>query len=386
MSTSTSSSAPAPRGMPPRRRLAVATAAVLAATMLVVGLVSAGHLGSSPAEAQAGGECVTASNVDHVAAGRATRFLLSAFAAGSNDYLGLVFASTTLRQDGPDLWSRVASCGPSTTSPPSTGPTTTAPPGDRVPLTQRYASMYETDSRIPGHTVYRPTNLAEVRDPMPIVVWGNGACSANGTWFQEFLLPLAAHGVLVVASGTPNGSGQTTPDMLVDAIDWAVGENGRAGSKYLGKLDTSAVAAMGQSCGGLEAMGASSDPRVGSTVLWNSGIFPSGGLGGVDKSALNRLHAPVAWFTGGQSDIAYANAVDDYQRVPSRVPAVLGHYDDVGHTGLFVDPEVERHIVGVAAQWLDATLFDNPTARSQFVGSSCGLCQGTAWNMQSKNW
>jgi hypothetical protein len=143
---------------------------------------------------------------------------------------------------------------------------------------------------------------------------------------------------------------------------------------------------MGQSCGGLEAMGASSDPRVASTVLWNSGIFSSGGLGGVDKTALTRLHAPVAWFTGGVSDIAYANAVDDYGRVPSRIPAVIGHYGNVGHTGLFADPEVEREIVGVAAQWLDATLFGNPTARSQFVGPNCGLCSGTEWVMQSTNW
>ena len=245
--------------------------------------------------------------------------------------------------------------------------------------------MFETDSGIPGHTVYRPTNLAEVADPMPIVVWGNGACRADGTWFQEFRQPLSAHGVLVIASGLPGGSGTTDSDMLIDAIDWAVAENGRAGSKYFGRLDTDAITAMGQSCGGLEAIDASSDPRVASTVLWNSGIFATGGIGGVDKSALNELHAPVGWFTGGTSDIAYSNAVDDYQRVPSDIPAVLGHYDNLGHTGLFTDPDVERHIVGVAAQWLDATLFDN-AARAQFVGSDCGLCSGTEWNMQSKNW
>jgi hypothetical protein len=125
---------------------------------------------------------------------------------------------------------------------------------------------------------------------------------------------------------------------------------------------------------------------VASTVLWNSGIFPSGGLGGVDKTALNRLHAPVAWFTGGTSDIAYSNAVDDYRRVPAGVPAVIGHYGNVGHMGLFTDPAVEREIVGVAAQWLDATLFGNAAARRQFVGSGCGLCSGTEWVMQSKGW
>jgi hypothetical protein len=278
----------------------------------------------------------------------------------------------------------VEACQPGTTT--TTRPGDPGDPGDRPPLTPQYQAMYETDPGLRGHTVYRPRDLAAVSEPMPIVVWGNGACSANGTWFQEFLTPLSGYGVLVIASGTPNGSGSTTGDMLIDAIDWAVAENTRAGSKYFGKLDTGAVAAMGQSCGGLEAMGASSDPRVASTVLWNSGIFPSGGLGGVDKSALNRLHAPIAWFTGGPSDIAYGNAVDDYQRVPSSVPSVMGHYDNAGHFNLFADPEIERHIVTVAADWLDATLFDNAEARSQFVGASCGLCSGTEWDMQSKNW
>ena len=246
--------------------------------------------------------------------------------------------------------------------------------------------MYETDARLDGHTIYRPQNLAAVADLMPVVVWGNGACRADGTWFQEFLQPLAAHGVLVIASGEPGGSGSTTSDMLIDAIDFAEAENSRAGGKYQGKLDIANITAMGQSCGGLEAIDASSDPRVDSTILWNSGIFASGGIGGVGKEALNELHGPVAWLNGGPSDIAYSNALDDYQRVPSRVPSVFGAYGDVGHMAMFTNAAIEREIIGVAALWLDATLYDNAAARSQFVGTNCGLCSGTEWEMQSKNW
>ena len=103
-----------------------------------------------------------------------------------------------------------------TTSSTTTGPTT--PPGSRPPLSPRYTGVFETDSGLAGHTIYRPSNLAAVADDMPIVVWGNGACSGNGTWFQEFLTPLSAHGVLVIASGTPNGSGSTNSQMMLDAI------------------------------------------------------------------------------------------------------------------------------------------------------------------------
>jgi hypothetical protein len=376
MSTSQPSARPRPPRLGARRLIVVLTALAALAVAVTAGLPS------PSADAQVG-DCVTARNSAHLQAGRATRAVLVYRAVGSGDSLGTSSLTTTsLVEQSAGSWTRVTSCPPpgtTTTAPPGT--TTTTTPGTRPPLEQRYTALFETDTRLANHTVYRPQNLNAVTHDMPIVVWGNGACRADGTWFQEFLTPLAAHGVLVVASGNPGGSGTTNLQMLIDAIDWAVAENGRAGSKYQGRLDTNAVVAMGQSCGGIEAINASSDPRVRSTVLWNSGIFSTG-----DKSALQRLHGPTAWFTGGQSDIAYANAVDDYGRVLSRVPAVLGHYGNVGHLNLFADPEIERHIVTVAADWLDATLYGNATARRQFVGSGCGLCSGTPWVIQSKNW
>jgi len=360
------------------RRTIVALAVVASAAAAVTGFPS------PSADAQVG-DCVTARNSEHLQAGRATRPLLVHRAVGSGDSLGTSsLATTSLVEQSAGSWTRVTSCPPAgttTTAPPGSTTTTTTPGGGRPPLEQRYTATFETDTRLPNHTVYRPQNLAAVTDDMPIVVWGNGACRADGTWFQEFLTPLAAHGVLVIANGDPGGSGTTTSQMLIESIDWAVAENSRSGSKYQGRLDTSAITAMGQSCGGIEAIDASRDSRVRSTVLWNSGIFSTG-----DKTALQRLHGPTAWFTGGQSDIAYGNAVDDYGRVPSRVPAVLGHYGNVGHLDLFADPEIERHIVTVAADWLDATLYGNAAARRQFVGSGCGLCSGTPWVMQSKNW
>jgi hypothetical protein len=369
-----STSQPSARRARLRLRRTIVALAVVA--LVMVGAVTG--FPSPSAEAQVG-DCVTARNSEHLQAGRATRPILIYRAVGSGDSLGTSGITTTsLVEQSDGSWTRVASCPPPGTT---TTSTTTPGGGGRPPLEQRYTAIFETDTRLPNHTVYRPQNLAAVTDDMPIVVWGNGACRADGTWFQEFLTPLAAHGVLVIANGNPGGSGTTTSQMLIDAMDWAVAENSRSGSKYQGRLDTGAITAMGQSCGGIEAIDASRDARVRSTVLWNSGIFSSG-----DKTALQRLHGPTAWFTGGQSDIAYGNAVDDYGQVSSRVPAVLGHYGNVGHLNLFADPAIERHIVTVAADWLDATLYGNAAARRQFVGSGCGLCSGTPWVMQSKNW
>jgi pimeloyl-ACP methyl ester carboxylesterase len=374
-----------PSPAPTWRRL---TVSIAVAALALAALAASPTIAGDVAGAQSS-TCIEAGNRAHVDAGRATRLIFTVRAVGSNDYLGSIFATTTLQQTAPGVWTRVTSCAPgstTTTTTPGSTTSTTQGPGERPPLSQRYTAIYEEDARLSGHTVYRPQNLSAVTESMPIVVWGNGACRADGTWFQEFLQPLAAHGVLVIASGRPGGSGSTTSDMLIDAIDFAVAENSRIGSQYRGRLDVDNITAMGQSCGGLEAIDASRDPRVDSTILWNSGIFASGGVGGVGKDALTRLHGPVAWLNGGPSDIAYANALDDYQRVPSSVPAVFGAYGDVGHMAMFTDPAIEREIIGVAADWLDATLYDNATARAQFVGANCGLCSGTEWAMQSKNW
>jgi hypothetical protein len=373
---------------PPTWRVLLVAALALCLAAAALAAMPAGSADAAPEAPSQAQQCIEATNRAHVEAGRATRRVLTVRAVGSNDHLGSIYGSSTLEQTAPGRWSRVERCAPgtTTTTAPGSSTTTTEGPGDRPPLTERYTAVHETDSRLPGHTVYRPQNLGAVSDPMPIVVWGNGACRADGTMFREFLQPLAAHGVLVIASGRPGGSGSTNADMLIDAIDFAVAENGRQGSQYQGRLDVDSISAMGQSCGGLEAIDASRDPRVGSTILWNSGIFTSGGIGGVGKDALNRLHSPVAWLNGGPSDIAYSNAVDDYERVPNSVPAVFGAYGNVGHSAMFTNPAIEREIIGVAADWLDATLYDDATARAQFVGPNCGLCSGTEWAMRSKNW
>jgi hypothetical protein len=56
------------------------------------------------------GACETATNSAHVQAGRATSWLIFAWAEGSNNYLGSTFATTSLREDPAGTWSMVDSC------------------------------------------------------------------------------------------------------------------------------------------------------------------------------------------------------------------------------------------------------------------------------------
>ncbi|WP_328459284.1 alpha/beta hydrolase [Actinoplanes sp. NBC_00393] len=247
-----------------------------------------------------------------------------------------------------------------------------AAPGGSGP----YAADYETTIRLYNHTIYRPDTLPA--GLLPIVVWGNGACRADGTWFENILKEFASHGFLVIANGRPGGTGSTDADMLIDAIDWAIAENTRLASRYRGKIDTTKVAVMGQSCGGLEAVEASADSRVDTSVFWNSGL-----LSDRNNAQLTRLHAPVAYFTGGPDDIAYPNAVDDYGRLPAGLPAFLGHLP-VGHYGTFAETNGGEY-GRVGSAWLRWQLKGDQSARALFTGPNCGLCSGTRWTVTSKN-
>lgn len=261
-----------------------------------------------------------------------------------------------------------------------------APATGTTPAIERsYPTIVEGAPGLPTHTIYRPADLDAVAGTLPIVAWGNGGCLNAGRAFRAFLEPLAAHGFLILSSGPPEpAAGTTTPQLLRDAIDWAVAENERAESKYAGKLDSGRVAVMGASCGGLEAMAASADPRVRSTVLWNSGIGVDGGVV-VGKDALGRLHAPIAWVTGGPSDFASPYAEDDYARVSDRVPSLLGHFGDFGHYGLLLGgAEPLDEMVRFATLWLDFTLNGNAAAGREVVGAGCGLCSDPRWVLTSK--
>jgi hypothetical protein len=204
-----------------------------------------------------------------------------------------------------------------------------APPG-----TGPMPSVMEVDPTLPAHTVYRPEKMESVpKASLPIVAFGNGGCVDDGGGFRELLGELASHGFLAIALGTPKvwppplppkrafdaKPGQppgpppgrppggipppaTKAADLIAAIDWAIAQNKLPGSRYFGRLDTAHIAVMGQSCGGLQALEISSEPRISTTVVLNSGIFNKDfpGIPGVTikKDALSRLHAPVVYLLG----------------------------------------------------------------------------------------
>jgi dienelactone hydrolase len=276
--------------------------------------------------------------------------------------------------------------------------------------TGAYPAVAEVKADLPDHTLYRPSALPSGR--MPIVIWGNGGCADNGLSASHFLREVASHGYLVVAAGHArterpvgpapallpppakpvvfNGPGagrdETRTRDVLAGLDWALAENRRRGSSLSGKLDPKRVAVMGHSCGGLQAIDAAADRRIRTAVIFNSGIYKRDtsiqrdGIA-LDKSALRKLHTPVAYINGGLTDIAYGASVDDFAQI-DRLPAFYASLP-VGHGGTFGTTNGGEY-AQLAVAWLDWQLRGDRKASRWFIGADCRLCTDTRWTVDRK--
>ena len=275
------------------------------------------------------------------------------------------------------------------------------------PGTGRFPAMKEEVASLPKHVVYRPADLTALGgQKLGVVAWGNGGCSNDGASSRFHLLEIASHGYLVIASGQilsgpgappaqPRAAAQpgqpqpprTLPADLTDALDWALAENQRPGSPYYGRIDAAQVALSGWSCGGLQALRVANDARVRTVVMHNTGVLnggPSTTIPGMDvtKDALANFHTPVIYILGGPPDIAYANGMDDFERL-GHVPVAVANLP-VGHGGTFQEPNGGA-AASVAVSWLDWQLRGDTAAAQRFVGDDCGLCGDSSWTLQRKN-
>jgi hypothetical protein len=282
-----------------------------------------------------------------------------------------------------------------------------------------YKAVMEMDTGLPDHTVYRPEDISALNGvALPIVIWGNGACANAGNSFSNFLTDISSYGYLAIALGpivarpapggpAPGRAAQpaiqqpadttqvprnlppaaTHPSQMLDAMKWAIAENERQASKYYKHLNTSKIAVMGQSCGGVQAIEVAADPRITTAVIWNSGLFaqPSDMGGGktLSKKDLESIHVPVAYISGDPTDIAHNNANADFEFIKS-IPVFRGWERGVGHGGTYNQPN-GGEFSGIAVAWLNWQLKGDNRAALMFRGVDCGLCVNPKWVVQTKN-
>lgn len=247
-----------------------------------------------------------------------------------------------------------------------------------------YRPVMESDPGIPTHTIIRPEPLGEIKHP--ILAWGEGGCRKNGNEAQNTNLfkEFASHGILIIADG-PAGAGPSMAGQdggpLLFALDWARKENERPCSKYYHKLAVDKVAVSGQSCGGIMAINAATDPKITTAFPYNSGLFAR------DQTIYDKLHAPMAIFDGGSDDIAYANGMADFNAI-DKIPILFANptkCSSNAHVCTFFEPSAGAFgSAGVA--WMRWHLLDDQgaTGKGMFIGDKCGLC-GPDWTLQWKN-
>lgn len=255
-----------------------------------------------------------------------------------------------------------------------------------------FPAIAESRTELPGHTVFRPVDWPHI--PLPLYVWGNGGCSNNGLSHAAYLRQIASHGYVVVALGPPGGGPPAPADgsrdateaaQMIEAIDWATRETDRPESRFYRHIDVTRVGVGGHSCGGLQALAVSDDPRVDTTLVLDSGIYITPGVGRsrvkIDKSQLKRLHSPTLYLLGGPGDVAYPNAKDDIEKI-NHVPVFFASLP-VGHGGTFSQPDGGEW-ARVTTRWLDWQLKGVADASLDFAGSSCRLCTDDRWEVVRK--
>jgi hypothetical protein len=259
--------------------------------------------------------------------------------------------------------------------------------------TGSYKAIMLQEASLATHTVFRPQDLSGfgAGKKLPIIAWGNGAC-ANSPWEHvNFLSEVASHGFLVVAIGPmpmegEKGRGSSKSSQLTDAIDWAIAQNADKNSPLYNKVDVSKIAVSGMSCGGLQTIEIAPDKRVTTAVIYNSGTFitPGTGVGGMPpltKADLLKLHTPTLYILGGEKDIAYANGMDDFNKI-NHLPVFVANMD-VGHGGTYSRPH-GGEFAKVATAWYNWQLKGDKEAAKMFTGNPPGLAKDPNWKVEKK--
>jgi dienelactone hydrolase len=242
--------------------------------------------------------------------------------------------------------------------------------------------------------VFCPQDLSQfdAQHPLPVLVWGNGACANSPFEHMNFLNEIASHGYLVLATGIIPMEDEwykgpmSRSEQQIESIDWAIAQNDDPESPFYQKIDVKNICVSGMSCGGLQTLFNCADKRIKTLMICNSGLFNQqnaaqavGGMPMPSKEKLKEIHTPIIYILGGKEDIAYENGMDDFHRI-SHVPACAVNYP-VGHGGTYREPHGGEFTV-VALAWLDWQLKGLKQGEKMFKGKKCDLSKRKDWTIE----
>ena len=311
--------------------------------------------------------------------------------------------------------------------------------------TGAYKAEVVADSTCPRFTIYRPQDLkatVQAEGKLPVILYANGGCANNNVEMRYLLSEVASHGYVAIAIGPydeedfiahwrrtmgfmrPKGkkvilangeevkapspeemqaqmeemrkqmeagkkkdapmpfpTASTYPRMLLEALDWLTDQNANPASEYYHALDLNEVSAMGQSCGGAQALAVAHDPRIKTCIILNSGIGDMT-MQGATKEALNSLHTPMLYLIGGPEDVAYPNAQKDFERIEDMPVVMINTLD--GHSGTYYEKSGGSYAVAVQ-KWLDWQLKGKVGQSALFLDPEYGKTMFPDWTIVNKN-
>ena len=257
-----------------------------------------------------------------------------------------------------------------------------------------YKAIMKEEASLAEHTIFVPQDLSAFgkKEKLPVLVWGNGACT-NSPWeHYKFLNEIASYGFIVVATGFIPIDGQSyrgamsTTEQQIESMDWVIAQNADKNSPYYDKIDVKNICVAGMSCGGLQTLYNCADKRISCLMICNSGLFNQqnasqavGGMPMPPKEKLKEIHCPIMYMLGGSQDIAYENGMDDFHNI-NNMPACAVNYH-VGHGGTYSQPHGgEFSVVGLA--WLQWQLKGDKEAAKMFKGADCGVAKRDKWTIE----
>jgi predicted acyl esterase len=251
-----------------------------------------------------------------------------------------------------------------------------------------YKSIAVTEKSLPDFVVYRPKDIKKAvksEGKLPVIVWANGGCMNSSIHHEKLLSEVASHGYIIVAIGELQMTVEerinkhTPDDELLKALDWISKQAITKGSNYYQNVDLGKIAAGGQSCGGAQVFRVANDNRIKTYMIFNAGMGNMT-MAGASTNSLKNLRGKIIYIIGGESDVAYQNAIIDNDKI-NNAPVVFANHITAGHGGTFAN-EYGGSFGQMAIDWLDWQ-FKGKDNSAIFLKNDLSKYPG--WSMKAKN-
>ncbi len=254
--------------------------------------------------------------------------------------------------------------------------------------------VLEQPDDLPGYNVHRPADLDALGEPLPVVVWANGACLRHDRPWLPMFDRWAQAGFVVISITRPPGVGPDAPLTEVGsasaedqalAIDWAATQN-EVDGPYQGRLDLARVVAAGNSCGGITSLAlAGQDDRVAAVFVLSGSSIGPGATREQAAEIMDRVQVPVGYVVGGEEDIARAQALQDVDLLGEGLARFVALRSTGDHWAVSTDEALVVESAEIALHWLDLVVWGTPEAADLLVEEPCGLCASETWTVEAAN-